>query len=280
MITATELTHINTHAYIPEHLPAYVTAVSNAEPYLFQPFLCFKKDDTLIFVGYPLGEPFEEKKMKKVLDRAIKELKPLHTALIAPSTAIYKDAGCAEGASDVYYRLDMDSIRIPQKVRNMLNRASKALSIETKRECGEDHLRLIAEFLETHDIGKDTQYIFDRIPAYVSASETAVAINARDREGRLIAFDIAEFGSRDYAFYMFNFASRKPSVPGASDLLLNQLIRSTQEKGRKFINLGLGVNKGVAFFKAKWGARPFLDYQFCQFDIRRKSTIEMLLEKL
>ena len=91
MITTADLTHINSHAYVPEHLPAYVTAVSDAEPYLFQPFLCYMKHDTLIFIGYPLGEPFEENGMKKALDRATKKLKPVHIALTAPSASMFKN---------------------------------------------------------------------------------------------------------------------------------------------------------------------------------------------
>jgi hypothetical protein len=280
MMTTAELTHISTHAYIPEHIPTYVTAVSDAEPYLFHPFLCYRKDETLIFIGYPLDEPFEERKMKKTLDRAIKKLKPVHVALTAPSTAIYKEAKCAEKTSDTFYRLDTDAIRIPQKVRNMIRRASRSLTVETGADCGDDHLRMIAEFLETHDIGKDTRHIFDRIPACVAASQTAIVLNARDNEGRLIAFDIAEFGAKDYAFYMFNFASRKLYVPGVSDLLLNQLIESARERGKKFINLGLGINKGIVFFKVKWGGTPFLAYEFCQYEVKQKQVMDDLWGKL
>jgi hypothetical protein len=280
MITTAELTHINSHAYVPEHIPAYVTAVSDAEPYLFQPFLCYRKDETLIFIGYPLKEPFEERKMNKALDRAIKELKPVRIALIAPSAGIYKEADCAEKASDTFYRLDTQAIRVPQKVRNMVNRASRSLSVETGADFGDDHLRMIAEFLDTHDIGKDTRYIFDRIPMYVAASQTAIVMNARDSEGKLVAFDIAEFGAKDYAFYMFNFAPRKLYVPGVSDLLLNQLIQSARERGKRFINLGLGINKGVAFFKVKWAGAPFLAYEFCQYEVRRKQVMDDLWGKL
>ena len=139
---------------------------------------------------------------------------------------------------------------------------------------------MIAEFIESHDIGKDTQYIFDRIPAYVAASETAVVMNARDDEGKLIAFDVAEFAAKDYAFYMFNFASRKMYVPGVSDLLLNHLIQSAKERGKRFINLGLGINKGVAFFKEKWGGALFLPYEYCRYEMSRKPVMEDLWGKL
>jgi hypothetical protein len=280
MITTVELTHIGTHAYIPEHIPAYVAAVSDAEPHLFQPFLCYRKDETLIFIGYPLKESFEERKMRKALDRAIKELKPLRIALTAPSAGIYKEAGCVEKTSDTFYRLDTDAIHVSQKVRNMINRASRSLSVEMGTDFGDDHLRMIAEFLETHHIGKDTRYIFDRIPMYVAASQTAIVVNARDSEGKLVAFDIAEFGAKDYAFYMFNFAPRKLYVPGVSDLLLHQLIQSAQERGKRFINLGLGINKGVAFFKTKWGGSPFLRYEYCQYEVKRKQTMDDLWGKL
>ena len=141
MITTAELTHINSHAYVPEHLPAYVTAISDAEPYLFQPFLCYMKHDTLIFIGYPLGEPFEENGMKKALDRATKKLKPVRIALTAPSASMFKDKACGAKTSDAYYRFDMAGFRIPQNARNMINRASRSLSVETEGEWTEDHLR-------------------------------------------------------------------------------------------------------------------------------------------
>jgi hypothetical protein len=280
MITKAEQAHIDTYAYIPEHIPAYVSAVSDGEPYLFKAFLCYQREGTLIFIGYPLGEPFEEKKMKKTLDRAVKEMKPDRVALVAPSAAIYKEANCDGETSDTFYKLDLSTVRISQKVRNMINRASQSLSIERAAGCSDDHLRLMAEFLETHDIGKDTRYIFDGIPKYAAASQTAIVVDARDRHGRLVAFDIAEFGAKEYAFYMFNVASRKLHVPGVSDLLLNELIQSAREGGKRFINLGLGINKGVAFFKTKWGGFPFLQYEYCRYEVKRKQTMDDLWGKL
>lgn len=280
MITAKELHYIKTYAYIPEHMPEYVAGISGAEPYLVKTFLCYKKMGALIFIGYPLDNQFEEKKMKKILDRAIREFEPEEIALIAPSIKILSNVACREKTSDAYYRLDLSKIDIPQKVKNMINRASRELNTETDRKCSGGHLMLIAEFLESHKIDEHTRYIFDKIPAYVSSSETALVINARDRRGRLIAFDVAEFDSKNYAFYMFNFASRKYYVPGASDLLLQELIRLAQDKGKKSLNLGLGINKGVSFFKAKWGGTPFLPYEFCQYKNIGKTTMETLLDKL
>ena len=280
MITARELSYIETHAYIPEHIPGYVRSVSRAEPYLLKNFLCYKKDRTLIFIGYPLGEPFEEKKARKCLDKAVREFNPHEITVIGTSVANLQDHTCLTKASDSYYRFDIGGIEIAQKVKNMISRASRDLVIELDRQYGKEQANLVSQYLGTRNISSETGYIFQRLQEYLSTSETALVMNARDREGELVAFDIAEFGSKDYAFYMFNFASRDHYVPGASDLLLKEMILLAREKGKRFMNLGLGINKGISFFKTKWGGTPFLDYRFCQYEISRKAAIETLLGKL
>jgi hypothetical protein len=104
-----------------------------------------------------------------------------------------------------------------------------------------------------------TKFIFQRLPEYAKCDNTAV-YEARNEHGDLLAFDIAEFGARDYAFYMFNIRSRKHNIPGTSDLLLAHIIDRAQVEDKHYINLGLGINDGIAFFKKKWGATPFLKY--------------------
>jgi len=90
--------------------------------------------------------------------------------------------------------------------------------------------------------------------------ESALVFEARTAHGDLAAFDVAEFGAREYAFYMFNFRARRRSVPGASDLLLAHIIERAKAEGKGYLNLGLGIDAGVAFFKKKWGAAPFLGH--------------------
>jgi hypothetical protein len=65
-------------------------------------------------------------------------------------------------------------------------------------------------------------------------------------------------GSARYAFYQFNFRSAKIAVPGASDLLFNEMIRLAHSEGKRAINLGLGIHAGIRRFKEKWGGAPFL----------------------
>jgi len=270
---------VSSYAYLPEHIIGYVTTISGAEPHLHNSYLFYVKDDLLIFIGYPLGEPFKMKGMNRSLEDVIREFKSARISLIAPEISL-KGFQIKERSSDIYYRLDAENFKIPPKVRNEVKRASRELIVEVKGECSEEHRQLIGEFLNTREISEETKYIFSRIPDYVASSLTSSVINARNSKGRLVAFDVAEFDAKDYAFYMFNFISRKNYIPGASDMLLNILIDISIEKGKRFINLGLGIDKGVTFFKTKWGGIPFLNYEYCFYELNRKLTIEGLFGKL
>jgi hypothetical protein len=104
--------------------------------------------------------------------------------------------------------------------------------------------------------------------------------DARNEGGDLVAFDVAEMASKAYAFYMFNFTSRDHFVPGASDLLLWEIIEHAQREDKRYINLGLGIDPGVTFFKEKWGGEPFLPYAFVDYAPAGESGLEGLLQKL
>ncbi len=279
MITAAQQDHIETHAYVPEHIPQYVTAISQTEPHLFGDFLAYSKKGLFIFVGYPLKEPFNEKQMGKVLEEVIRRFKPESLSLTGPAIpSSFKNYERAP--SDHYYRLDLSSLSISQKLRNMLKRAGRELAIEKKKNFDEDHRRMVEEFLKTHPVDEETRFIFRRIDAYLSSSKSAWVFDARNKSGELVAFDIAEFGPKDYAIYMFNFNSDAFYVPGASDLLLAEVIQQAKTDRKKYVNLGLGINPGVTFFKKKWGGVVFLPHAYCLYRPSRKENLEALLQKL
>jgi len=276
------------HAYIPEHLIGYVRAISQAEPFLLNDYLCYFFNKHLIFIGYPLKESFEERKVKEVLDSAIGKFKPEYVAIIAPTILTSKEK-CYISASDYYYRLDLLKLRIHRyipygiyhrKLRSTIERALRELYVEKKQEITNEHIELVSEFLSSHEVDDFTQYIFKNIPNYISSAPTAWVFSAMDKDKKLVAFDIADFGSKDYAFYMFNFISRRRYVPGASDLLLYEVIKAAQKEGKSFINLGLGINDGVRFFKKKWGGVPFLNYEFCLYRVKQRGILRSLLKGL
>jgi len=275
MITVAEADYIKNFAYVPEHMPGYGTAVSGGETFLLDNYTCYHAKESLIFIGYPLQDSFDESKMGKVLDRAIKRFNPARVALIAPS--ISRRDG-ERGDADAYYKLDLAALKVHSKVKNMIQRASQELQVEKGREFKNEHRQLVADFLESRRVSDGTRTIFEKIQEYLTSVPTASIFSARGRSGRLAGFDIAEFGSREYAFYMFNFRSSRDPLPGTSDLLLHELIQEAKHQGKRFLNLGLGVNAGVTYFKRKWGGRPFLNHEFVLFGPRRTSPFEAWLQ--
>jgi hypothetical protein len=279
MISTSQMNTILERAYVPEHVTDYVTAVSGAEPFLLGDFLVYRKENHLIFVGYPLSNAFNEQKIKKALDEAVKRFNPYRVSLTAPCipASLYP---MASSSSDQYYRLELPSLSISQKVRNMLRHAERLLKVERQETFDEEHEELVREFLEAHPVSPETRFIFERIPGYVASTGTVWVFDARNERGDLVAFDVAEMGPEEYAFYMFNFTSLKCSVPGASDLLFHEIIRQAQRDNKRYINLGLGINPGVTFFKKKWGGRPFLPYTFVDYEPAGDGGLEGLFQKL
>jgi len=279
MITAVQQDYIKDHAYVPEHVPQYVTAISETEPFLFGDFLAYAKKDHLIFIGYPLKETFQEKKMQMALKGAIKRLKPQSVALTAPAIPSAVN-DCGQPPSDYYYRIDLSALSISQKVRHMLNRAGRELSVERKRNFDEEHRRMVDDFLKTHPVDEGTRFIFQRIDKYLSSSTTAWIFDARTTRGELAAFDVVELWAKCYTICMFNFSSDALRVPGASDLLLFEVIQQTKREGKEYTNLGLGINPGATFFKKKWSGQVFLPYSFCLYDPSGKEIVDRFLPRL
>jgi hypothetical protein len=279
MITDEQEDYIELHAYVPEHIPQYVTPISQAEPHLFGDFLVYAKKGHFILVGYPLSEAFEEKRLEKALEDAVKRLKPESVSLIAPAIPSSLRQG-PHPPTDHYYRLDLSTLSISQKLRNMLMRAGRALFVGKSTYFDQEHKEMVEEFLKTHLVDEATRFIFQRIDAYLLSSKTASLFEARTDNGDLVAFDVAEFKPSNYAVYMFNFRSETRHIPGASDLLLSAVTQQAITEGKKYINLGLGINPGVTFFKEKWGGVAFLPHAFCLYHPPRKGLLEMLLQRL
>lgn len=279
MLTPAEEGFVLAHAYVPEHIPGYVQAISGADPYLLDDYLCFRIADTLLINGYSLETSFDETALERAAASAISRFKPDQVALIAPKIPETLAADQPR-ERDQYFRLDLNRVTRDAKLRNMLRRATREAHVESSRDIREEHRSLIAEFLLDHPVAEEITYIFERIPEYVSVVPTARVFSLRDAGGALVAFDVAEFAARDYAFYQFNFRSRKFYVPGASDLLLDAVIATAQSEGKRFLNLGLGINPGVRRFKEKWGGAPFLQYEYCRYRPGGRSLLDALWRTL
>jgi hypothetical protein len=310
MIDQGAIDHIAARAYIPEHLPGYVCSVSRAEPFVVGEHLCYVREDHLAFIGYPLSGGAGGEEMEEALREALSRFRPKRLSLISQEIPTYleeglviqagpleegkgRDGGLKRGrpprrsrkvelrprameVRDWYYRLELSRLRIPSKTINMVRRASREARVVEGGSPGEEHEALIRSFLASRSLDAGTAEILGRVPDYLRHVSTARLYSAFDGEGRLVAFDVAEFGAKEYAFYMFNFRSRDPHVPGASDLLLHEIIKDAARAGKSFLNLGLGVSPGVAFFKEKWGATRFLPYRFRRYGTKSVGILDLL----
>lgn len=259
MISSSERQYIEAQAYLPEHLVSYVTAVRPLEPLLIEDFVAYRGQAELVFVGYPLEAAFSEARLQRAFAEAKRRFKPRVTALIAPALPAELKAGIGK-PSDHYYKLDLSTPAIPPKTRNMIQRAKRELVIRQIKDPESDHEKLILSFMESRPLNEASRLIFPQIPHYVRSSPGAFILEARNGQGELVAFDVADFSAKNWAMYMFNITSQSAYIPGASDLLLAEIVRCARTENKTALNLGLGINSGVTFFKKKWGGTPFLPY--------------------
>jgi len=265
---------IHRHAYLPEHLPDYVGAISGAEPFLHSNYLFFLAKKHLLFNGYPLGSDFDLP--DQVYDTACKRFRPSTVSVIAPDLWLPAEQ-CEHQTVDSYYRLDLPLTSIDADVVYMLRRAQRELQVFRGR-FGKEHKKIVKAFVAAHRFDRRHKYLFKHIPQYLKAGDSAVLLEAR-KHNRLVAFNIVDLGAADYAFYLFSFRSDKIKVPGASDLLFHAMVNQAQTEGKKAVNLGLGVNAGIRRFKEKWGGVPFLKYCSALMD-KREVDIGRLAKKL
>lgn len=274
MLNSEQRSWVYQHAYLPEHLPGYVESISGAKPHLYSNFLCFSRKRHLIFIGYPLGSKPGD--LIGTYDFACKHFQPSTVSIIAPKIWLPPKT-FEKQPEDNYYRLDLPLGRLNPEVAYMVRRAKKEVSI-TYGEFGKEHLRLVNDFLSRHDLTPEQRYIFKHISHYLKDSKTSKIIEAR-KENRLVAFNIVDIGSVDYAFYLFNFRSVTENVPGASDLLFYEMVSLAQSKEKGAINLGLGIHPGIRRFKEKWGGVYFLPYASALIR-RQPPELKSLFDKL
>jgi len=255
MLSSEEQNRIYQQAYVPEHLPDYVAAVSGSEPYLFQDYLCYFQRNHLIFIGYPLaGNPAE---ISRAYPAACERFDP-HTIVLVADEQLQLPEGDDTLPADRYYRLNLPLKSLSPDVTYMVRRAERELKVEVG-QFGREHKKIIRNFIGRQDLSDEQVHIFKHVKNYMKRSKTAHLLEARKAD-RLVAFSIVDMGSARYAFYQFNFRSGMIAVPGASDLLLNEMVRLAQSEGKQAINLGLGVHPGIRRFKKKWGGEPFLNH--------------------
>jgi hypothetical protein len=265
VITADEECFLLKEAYIPEHIPSLMVGVSESDPFFLAPFLCFAKKDWLIFVGYPLGEPFAPATLARAMTAAVQNFRPLSVWLIAPEIPPPFAQPGARQERDEYYRLDLERTELKRGLERQVRQAARALEVERSRLWTPRHQELTDEFLSREKPSPLVTELFLRMPRYLAHSSTAVLLNAWDREKNLSSFYVVELAAQNFSMYVVGCFSKNHYVAHASDLLFFHMIQLSREHQKAHIQLGLGVNEGIRRFKIKWGGTPALPYAFCEY---------------
>lgn len=256
MLNTEERRLLYEHAYLPEHLPDYVEAISGAEVHLqTDGYLCFSRGSHLIFIGYPLKD--ETSDIERAYQVACERFHPSTIAIIAPKIWLPPDTYEAL-PEDSYYRLELPLVSIDAEVAYMVRRAGRELCVK-EGVFGKEHKRLVKGFISARQLSQEQEKIYKAIPSYLKRSKAARLLEARKGDD-LVAFNILDTGSHHYAFFLFNVRSMKSHVPGASDLLFQEMVHLAEREGKGALNLGLGIHPGVRRFKEKWGGKPFLTH--------------------
>jgi hypothetical protein len=264
MLTSEQENYILTHAYVPEHTVGLMTSLSRGEGYLVDNFFFCRRNDWIVFVGYPLQQKFTLDQFEKVLEKIRINFRPTCISLIAPQIPPQLSAICKQRDSDYYYTLDTGFPSIGDAVKRNLKKAARMLTVERASQMGDAHRELMDEFVARVKPPKRVKDLFFKMPRYVSAAQSAWVLNAWQSRKVLAAFYVIDLAAGEFANYIIGCYSRTNYVIGASDLLMSELIKLSAENGKAFIHIGLGVSDGIKRFKKKWGASPARRYEMCE----------------
>jgi hypothetical protein len=275
MIVPDLLAWVTAEAVTPEQVLAYGCAVAGSRPRMVGSCVGFESEGEFVLVGYPMHDPLDVGGMTDAVGRAL-EIRGLHRITVIGAVRPPQAPDQSVVAEDCYYSLPIPPPPPGRKLRNLLRRAGRELTVEAGRQYGDEHIALVGRYLEEPHLTTGTRRIFRQLPRYLAASAGILVLSARLANGRLAAFAVGEFAALRTAFYMFSFRDPGLAPPGATDLLLSALLDEARGRGHAQMNLGLGVNEGISFFKRKWGAAPFLPYVQTTWDMRAPEALSRL----
>ncbi len=264
MISTQEEEYILRKAYVPEHIPDLMSLISGGEPFLRDGYLFFVKNGLLMFIGFPLDREFEEDTFTDTLRDAAEQFNIEDVRFIASVLPTSFTRSCRHATSDHYYRLDIETFKIKSSLKRECEKVSQVLSLGRNKEYTSEHQDLVKEFIERVSPEELVKALYMSMEEYVSSSQTAYLLDARDKNGNLSAFYVIDTAATDFLTYLIGCYSKQIYVPHASDLLMRETINIAQNEGKQYIHLGLGVNGGIRKFKEKWSGYPFLKYEYCE----------------
>lgn len=266
-----ELAAIESRARVPEELPRYVKSVSGLKSQPCGKGILHTENEVGVLSIFPDSGNCQEE-IDIAVEKAL-QVKQLKTISVLAPLLPKKAPPNASVSKDFYWSID-PAAKIPAKTLNMIRRAKREVQVQKNNgDCWtKKHGELVEEFCNRKQsaLSDADCYIFNQLGEYLKNSPQASLFSAYANNGKLAGCIIGDLTSFTTAFYMFAFRAID-APPGTADLLLYELVREAKNSGQSRLNLGLGINPGVSFFKKKWGATPWLEYVETTWPIRKKN---------
>lgn len=263
-------------ALVPEHSATLMAALSGGQPFYIDGYMFVAAGTWLMAIAYPLGGRYSPDAFEDALRRALGRNPAGQCWAIGPDLPPSLSASIIE--RDRYYLLPA-SAPVPRGLRGPLKRLAQRLAISEGSVFTPEHRRLWAEFLGSSrrqgrpPMSAHVAELYARTPAALEdAGGSLRLLDARDENGRLAACLLLDYGPDNFLSYVLGAHSRRHYAPHATDLLFAEMLARARESGKRFVNLGLGVNEGILRFKKKWGARPQLPFVMAAWDERGKGS--------
>jgi len=275
MIGPDRLDRVSADAVVPEQVIPYVRSVGESVPVMLGPCVGYQSGEEVVLIGYPLHDPRDSEAMSRSVALALK-IPGLRKITVIGASRPPQAPEKIHSSRDSYSFLPIPNPPPAGKLKNLLRRADRDLTVETCRPFDRDHQTLVDRYLSERSLTAGTRHIFRQIPGYLQTSPGSLLVSARTAEGRLAAFAVGEYASLHTAFFMFCFRDPDAAPPGSADRVFSALLEEAARLGHTRMNLGLGVNEGISFFKHKWGARCFLPCIETGWEIRAPGLLSHL----
>ena len=249
--------HVLEHARVPEHSPAFMSAVSGGSFFVRGDYCFLAAQDWLMALGYPLHTTYSPEAFETALRMALDQTGARNCWCIAPS--LPSRLIPHETASDDFFILPA-AAAVPSRLRRPLERARACLRVDMTTRFSPQHRRLWSEFTTRVPLKANVRELFARTEQAMGTPDL-VLLNAWDKKEALAACLLLDFAPKPFVSYIIGAHSRSPYTPHASDLLIATLLDEARKHGKDYIHLGLGVHEGIRRFKRKWGAAPVLPYR-------------------
>ncbi|MCL1939624.1 MAG: TraB/GumN family protein [Desulfovibrionaceae bacterium] len=249
--------HVLEHAQVPEHSPAFMSAMSGGNFFVRGDYCFLAAQDWLMALGYPLRNAYSPEAFEAALRTALAQTNAQDCWCIAPE--LPSRLAPHEVDADDFFVLPV-SAAVPARLHRPLERARAVLRVDMTTRFSPQHRRLWSEFMARTPLKPNARELFARTEQ-VMGTPGLVLLNAWDEEERLAACLLLDFAPGRFVSYLIGAHSRGPYTPYASDLLMATLLDEARKHGKDYIHLGLGVNEGIRRFKRKWGAVPSLPYR-------------------